>query len=137
MDYLRSLKMPALEGAAGEGSTRRAEVESAHTMESEIREVPKTTMVGNHVSERDPKYQTQRRHQVGEKGNSSVRSNQGTVHQGIHRAPKPGGKTSQPCKTPERREEICLDGGSLNPGNQINPALECRNPSCDCKTVTC
>ena len=129
MDYLRSLKMPALEGAAGEGSTRRAEVESAHTMESEIREVPKTTMVGNHVSERDPKFQTQRRHQVGEKGNYSVRSNKGTVHK--------GGKTSQPCKTPDRREEICLDGGSLNPGNQINPALECRNPSCDCKTVTC
>lgn len=136
MEYLRSLKKPAME-AGSEESTRR-EVESAHTEEFNsveeqevVRGIPKRV---DKASKQDTCAPTSRGFLCKGLKSSSDGSNNEVVHQiPISGSPRPGGGPSQPCR-PKRAQENC-SGDRFKPSSR--QALECRNLSCDCKTVTC
>ena len=147
MEYLRSLKKPAMEAGMEAGSdaeNMRREMESSHTVEEfnsiEEQEVSRgiPNKLDKAISEQQKNYGL-----ITSKGfvcdglNSSLMagSNNEVVHIVASGSPHPAVGTSQPCR-PKRAQENC-SGGNFNPGSRQSPALECRNPSCDCKTVTC
>ena len=152
MEYLRSLKKPAMEAGLEEGA--RKEVESAHT--EEFNSVEEQEAVGgiqksvDKTSEQNTCVPTSTGFVCEGFNGSSDRSNNEVVHIVTSGSPQPcrpkgsqencsgdrfsqaGSRqaleTSQPCSLPNRTQENC--SGSRQ-------ALECRNLSCDCKTVTC
>ena len=140
MEYLRSLKKPAMEAGSDAENTRR-EVESAHTVE-EFNSIEEQEVIRGIPNKLDKAISEQKNYGLTSKGfmceglNSSLA---GTKNEVVHIvasvSPKPGVGTSQPCR-PKTSQESC-SGGHFNPGSRQSPALECRNPSCDCKTVTC
>ena len=134
MDYLRSLKKPAME----EGTRR--EVESAHTVESfNSVEEQEDAGTGRRVPKREYKASEQGasgstlRGLICEEGlkSSSVTGSNTEV---VHIVPSVVG-TSQPCKLPQKVPKENCSEDRFNPGSR--QTLECRNLSCDCKTVTC
>ena len=133
MEYLRSLKKPALEAGSEEGTRR--EVESAHTEEfNSVEEQEVVTVRGiqksvDKASEQDTCAPTS----IGFTCKALKSASDEVVHIAVSGSPLPGGRKSQPCQ-PKRSQENC-SGDRFNPGSR--QALECRNLSCDCKTVTC
>ena len=135
MEYLRSLKKPAME----EGSRR--EVESAHTAVEEFNSVEEQEVVvaGRGIPKREDKASEKDSSGLTSKGliwaglNSS--SDTGSNNEVIHIVTS-GGVTSQPCsRLPKRIPKESCSEDRFNSGSR--QALECRNLSCDCKTVTC
>ena len=133
MEYLRSLKKPAMEAGSEEGTRR--EVESAHTEEfNSVEEQEVVTVRGIRksvakTSEQDTCAPTSK----GFTCKALKSASDEVVHIAVPGSPLPGGRKSHPCQ-PKRTPENC-SGDRFNPGSR--QALECRNLSCDCKTVTC
>ena len=141
MDYLRSLKKPALE-AGGEAGLR--ELESGHTEEvnsvaeqevrvihkTEVREIPKRVDKDKAISEQDIPDPTSKTFMCESLNASSLaESNNDVVH--IVTSGSPQHSDGRLCR-PKRSQEQCAGESS-----RLGPVLECRNPSCDCRTVTC
>ena len=135
MEYLRSLKKPAMEAGSDAENTRR-EAESAHTVE-EFNSIEEQEVIRGMPKKLDKAISEQKNYGLTSKGficeglNNSLAGTKNEVVHIVHL----GVGTSQPCR-PKTAPESC-SGGNFNPGSRQSPALECRNPSCDCKTVTC
>ena len=134
MEYLRSLKKPAME----EGTRR--EVESAHTAVEDFNSVEEQEVVTGRgipkredkASEKDAPGLTPR----GLKCEGLTRSSETGSNKEVIDVVTSGFVTSQPCnRLPKRIPKANCSEDRFNSGSR--QALECRNLSCDCKTVTC
>jgi len=140
MEYLRSLKKPAMEAGMEAGSdveNMRREMESSHTVEefNSIEEQIIPNKLDTAISEQKNYGLTSKGFMCDGLNSSLAAPNNEVVHIVASGCPHPAVGNSQPCR-PKRAQENC-SGGNFNPGSRQSPVLECRNPSCDCKTVTC
>ena len=143
MDYLRSLKKPALEAGAEAGlreleSGTTEEVNSVAEQEvrvnpkREVREIPKRVDKDKAISEQDIPDPTSKTFMCESLNASTLAgSNNDVVHIVTSGSPQHSDGTPRLCR-PKRSQEQCAGESS-----RLGPVLECRNPSCDCRTVTC
>ena len=132
MEYLRSLKKPTMD--PGSEDCSRREVDSAHT-ELEYNSIEEQDVVSrgkpksvNKASAQQDTYGPTPKDFMCKGLNSSL---DGPNREVVHKVTSGSPQLSRPC-----RQDSCSEG-HFNLGSQKSPALECRNPSCDCKTVTC